>query len=230
MPPPNPFGAYLRELRANLAAGNATEHTHRPALKTLLEAAVAGVTATNEPQRIACGAPDFVVSRAARESAGMPQPVGYVEAKDCGVDLGAIERDSNRSNPRTDNGKQLKRYRAALSNLLLTNYLEFRWYLDGEPRPVARLADLDDGDGVTVIRGGIEALRVLLEHFLLQGPAAVSSAEDLAQRIAHMVRDDDGADHEPTASLMALTGRGGPMGYPTAANGREGERGHFAHL
>ena len=42
MPLQNPFRAYLRELRANLAAGNATEHTHRPALKTLLEAAVAG--------------------------------------------------------------------------------------------------------------------------------------------------------------------------------------------
>lgn len=48
MPSPNAFHEYLRELRANLAAGNATEHTHRPALKTLLEAAVAGVVATND--------------------------------------------------------------------------------------------------------------------------------------------------------------------------------------
>ncbi len=192
MPPPNPFRAYLKELRANLAAGNATEHTHRPALKTLLEAAVPRVTATNEPRRIACGAPDFVVSRTARESAGVPQPVGYVEAKDCGVGLDAIKRDSKRRNPRTDNGKQLKRYRAALSNLLLTNYLEFRWYLDGEPRQVVRLADLDDGDGLTVILGGTEALRGLLQYFLIQGPAEVSSAEDLAQRmarIAHMIRN-----------------------------------------
>ena len=192
MPPPNPFRAYLKELRANLAAGNATEHTHRPALKTLLEGAVAGVTATNEPRRIECGAPDFVVSRAARESAGMPQPVGYVEAKDCDVDLGAIERDSDRRKPRTDNGKQLKRYRAALSNLVLTDYLEFRWYLDGEPRQVVRLADLGDSDSLTVVRGGIEVLRGLLQYFLIQGPAEVSSAEDLAQRmarIAHMIRN-----------------------------------------
>ena len=130
-----PFRVYLRDLRANLAAGNATEHTHRPALKALLEGAVAGVTATNEPRRIECGAPDFVISRRARESAGSPQPVGYVEAKDSDVDLDAVERDSKRSNPRTANGKQLKRYRAALSNLLLTNYLEFRWYVDGEPTP-----------------------------------------------------------------------------------------------
>ena len=113
MPSPAPFRAYSQELRANLAAGNATEHTHRPALKALLEGAVTGVTATNEPKRIECGAPDFVVSRTGRESAGVPQPVGYVEAKDCDIDLGAIERDSNRSNPRSDNGEQLKRYREA---------------------------------------------------------------------------------------------------------------------
>ena len=192
MPLQNPLRAYLKELRANLAAGNATEHTHRPALKALLEGAVQGVTATNEPRRIECGAPDFVVSRTGKRGEGAPQPVGYVEAKDCDVDLGAIERDSNRSNPRSDNGKQLKRYRAALSNLLLTNYLEFRWYLDGEPRQVVRLAGLDDGDRLTATSGGIDALYGLLEFFLAQGPAEVSSAEYLAQRmarIAHMIRN-----------------------------------------
>ncbi|MCY3782454.1 MAG: N-6 DNA methylase [Chloroflexi bacterium] len=186
-------------MRANLAAGNATEHTHRPALKALLEGAAVGVTATNEPRRIECGAPDFVVSRTARESAGMPQPVGYVEAKDCDVDLSVIERDSDRRSPRTDNGKQLKRYRAALPNLLLTNYLEFRWYLDGKPRQVATLADLDDRSGLAVDRGGIEALRGLLQYFLIQGPVELSTAEDLARRmarIAHMIRDIVGRGFE----------------------------------
>ena len=194
MPTQNPVRAYVRDLRASLSAGNATEHTHRPALKTLLESAVVGVTATNEPRRIACGAPDFVVSRIVHERSSTPQPVGYVEAKDCDVDLEAIERDSKRRNPRTSNGKQFKRYRSALSNLLLTNYLEFRWYLDGEsePRQVARLADQNEGSGLTVTKGGIEALGALLEFFLLQGPASVGDAEDLAKRMAritHMIRN-----------------------------------------
>ena len=56
---PQPFHAYLHQLSAALKAGNATEHTHRPALKALVEALDATVTATNEPKRIACGAPDF---------------------------------------------------------------------------------------------------------------------------------------------------------------------------
>ena len=80
---------YLNAIAANLKAGNATEHTHRPALKTLLEAigaqadggqAQGAISATNEPQRIACGAPDFIVTRGLL-------PLGYVEAKDVGVSL-----------------------------------------------------------------------------------------------------------------------------------------------
>ena len=61
---PDPIKAYLKQIEAALAAGNATEHTHRPALKALVEALAPGVTAINEPQRIACGAPDFVIQGA----------------------------------------------------------------------------------------------------------------------------------------------------------------------
>ena len=49
---------YLREIEQSLKAGNATEHTHRPALKKLIETLRRNVTATNEPRRIECGAPD----------------------------------------------------------------------------------------------------------------------------------------------------------------------------
>ena len=97
-----------------LQAGNATEHTHRPALKGLLESFDPQVTATNEPQRIACGAPDFIVTR-------NNLTVGYIEAKDIGKSLTEAEH--------TD---QLQRYRQALDNLILTDYLEFRWYVGGE--------------------------------------------------------------------------------------------------
>ena len=194
MPNQSHIRAYLRQLRANLAPGNATEHTHRSALESLLEGAVPRVRATNEPRRIACGAPDFVVSRIVHEGSSTPQPVGYVEAKDCDVDLDSIERDSKLRNPRTANGRQFRRYRSALSNLLLTNHLEFRWYVDGdsEPRQVAKLAELIDSNGLAVTKGGIEALGALLEFFLLQGPASVGDAEDLAKRMAritHMIRD-----------------------------------------
>ena len=71
----NPIHEYIRNIEQNLIKGNATEHTHRPALKSLLESLSDGIVATNELQRIACGAPDFVVTKGVLT-------VGYVEAKD----------------------------------------------------------------------------------------------------------------------------------------------------
>jgi hypothetical protein len=113
---------YLAAIERALKAGNATEHTHRPALKALLEALGGhGITATNEPRQIACGAPDFIVTRGV-------VPLGYAEAKDVGVDLDKAARS-----------EQLLRYRESLGNLVLTDYLEFRWYLDGELRLAASL-------------------------------------------------------------------------------------------
>ncbi len=47
----DPFKTYLQDLQTALAGGDATEHTHRPALKALLEALEPGVTATNEPKK-----------------------------------------------------------------------------------------------------------------------------------------------------------------------------------
>ena len=51
----NALAEYLREIRKNLEKGDSTEHTHRPALKALLETTGKDIVATNEPRRIACG-------------------------------------------------------------------------------------------------------------------------------------------------------------------------------
>src|SRR5581483_2830999 len=118
------FAAYLHQIGTALAAGNATEHTYRPALKTLLESLQTGLVATNEPKREKCGAPDFILTHG-------ETPLGYLEAKDIGKPLDEIE-----------GGEQLRRYRESLSNLVLTDYLEFRWYVGGQPRLTARLDSL----------------------------------------------------------------------------------------
>ena len=43
---------YLKTIERALAEGNATEHTHRSALKALIESLSDGITATNEPKRV----------------------------------------------------------------------------------------------------------------------------------------------------------------------------------
>ena len=41
-----PFHDYIEALQKKLALGDATEHTHRPALQALIESLYTGVTAT----------------------------------------------------------------------------------------------------------------------------------------------------------------------------------------
>ncbi len=163
-----PFTQYLKELRKHLRLGDATEHTHRPALKTLMEQTGEGITATNEPKHITdVGAPDFIVRRS-----GLP--LGYIECKDIGTNLDQIERSD-----------QLKRYLPALPNFILTDYLEFRWYREGELCRAERLGRLTpDRSDVKRDSEGVVQVQELLEGFFSAEPIAVGTAQELARYMA----------------------------------------------
>jgi|SRR5579863_87538 len=171
-----PFQEYLASIKKKLAQGDSTEQTHRPALETLLEAVGKGITATNEPKRIACGAPDFGISR-------NKVPVGHVETKDIGVSLNDMERGKG------PNGEQFKRYRDALPNWILTDYLEFRWFVAGEKRLTVRIADLDGQGRIVPTTDGADQLGRLLDSFFTQPALTVGTAKELAQRMAGMTRN-----------------------------------------
>jgi len=167
---PDAFGAYLTKLRKKLGTGIAREHAHRPALEGLLESTADRVQVVNDSAWVQCGAPDFIVLRG-------QTPVGYVEAKDIGANLDAAER--------TD---QLKRYRSSLSNLILTDYLEFRWYVEGEHRETARLGTLTKDEKVRSTKSGVQGVSTLLERFHAQEAPALGTAKELAQRMASLAR------------------------------------------
>ncbi|MFW6162124.1 MAG: DNA methyltransferase, partial [Planctomycetota bacterium] len=175
---PDPLRQYLRKLRDALRAGTATEQTHRPALKALVETLRSKITATNEPKHVECGAPDFAV--AFHSDAGSIT-VGHIETKDIAAPLDQIERT-----------EQLKRYLRSLPNLILTDYLEFRWYVDGELRQSARLArQTAEGKLRRDTEGAQDALD-LLGDFLAHSPEPIARPRDLAERMArltHIVRD-----------------------------------------
>ena len=80
---------YIEQVNKAYGRGDATEHTYRPALKELMQSIDSKVTATNEPKRIACGAPDYCVSKKLRT---ISQTVGYIEAKDIGSNLNQIAK------------------------------------------------------------------------------------------------------------------------------------------
>jgi predicted helicase len=169
-----PVHEYIRAIEKELARGIATEQTYRSPLKVLLESLASGVTATNEPRHIECGAPDFMVTKGSATT-------GYVEAKDIGRSLDEAEKT-----------EQLKRYLASLSNLILTDYLEFRWYVDGQCRLKAQLGT-PTGDGkVKRDRAGTEQVAQLLGNFLSHRAEAVGTPKELAVRMArqaHLIRN-----------------------------------------
>jgi predicted helicase len=165
---------YIRSIEKELAAGNATEHTHRSALKSLIEETLLGSVATNEPRRIECGAPDFVIGKGSAT-------IGYVEAKDVGKSLDEVEKS-----------EQLQRYLGSLTNLVLTDYLEFRWYVDGECRLKARLGTQARDGKIRRDKGGAEAVAELLGGFLSHRAERVGTPKELAERMArqaHMIRN-----------------------------------------
>lgn len=178
MNPVSPLKTYLEAVVANLKAGNATEHTHRPALKTLLEAVGAqvgsaahgAIQATNEPQRIACGAPDFIVTRGLL-------PLGYVEAKDVGVSL-----------DKTAATDQLRRYRESLPNLILTDYIDFRWFVDGECKLTASLPRPGKDGKVRWNEAAASEVAQLLAQFIQADLPIKATPHDLATRMAGLGR------------------------------------------
>lgn len=104
---------YIDNLNKRYKAGISREHSYRGDLQSLISALATGILVTNEPARIACGAPDYIITR-------KNIPVGYIEAKDIGADL-------NSKNYR----EQFDRYRQSLGNLIITDYLTFQLYRDG---------------------------------------------------------------------------------------------------
>ncbi len=165
----DPFKTYLQTLQADLARGNASEHTHRLTLKTLLESLGERLTATNEPRQVTdCGKPDIAVYRG-------PVLLGYLETKDVGVGLDAEEKSP-----------QLKRYREALPNLILTDYLEFRWYVNGERRAVVSLGRVEKDGRVKTKKESLNAVGELLAQFLALKLPSIGTAKELALRMAKL--------------------------------------------
>ena len=170
--------AYLNDLRDTLQLGNATEPSYYPHLQAFLEALAPDITATSNPRRIECGAPDFAISR---PTAHGSVTSGYIEAKEPGASLDRIEKT-----------EQLQRY-LTLPNLLLTDFLTFRWYVDGDLRKEVQLGQLDSGGRLRPARVAERERTVeLLRAFLAHAPEPVNDARELAQRLArltHLIRD-----------------------------------------
>ncbi len=66
---------FISSVQSIYATGNATEHSYRSCFEALFAALDQDVRALNEPRRVKCGAPDFIVTKG-------DIVIGHVEAKD----------------------------------------------------------------------------------------------------------------------------------------------------
>ena len=167
--------AYVAEVARMAKLGNATEHTFRGALATLLNALAPGLQAVNEPKRTDCGAPDFIVQN--KNGVG----VFYVETKRIGDD----DLDGKK---RTGHKEQFDRYKAALDTIIFTDYLDFRLYRHGQFASSVRIADWDGEGKVKGKPENYAALIELVADAANAQPQKIDSAKRLAELMAGKAR------------------------------------------
>lgn len=158
---------YIQKLNDLRKEGQTNEQKFRSDFQIFMEDGL-GVRCRNESVRLECGTPDIQVYQRRKL-------VGFVENKRPDLDLEAIHRDSELASPATRNGQQLRRYRAVLHNLLLTNHQAVIWYVQGQ-----RIADADLKDPVQS--------DPILKQFVQQDLPPVKDATVLVSRMADLAR------------------------------------------
>ena len=158
---------YQQNIQSTRTQSDATaELSLQPHLRTFLEktAEFLGheITVMSEPRTLEIGRPDFVVK------SGL-LPVGYIEAEAYDRDLNALTGHAKTQN---------ERFIENLDNFILTNFVEFRLYAEGQRRASAQITDES-----TVSLGN------LLDLFLNADLAQIGSPEVLAKHLARRTRE-----------------------------------------
>ena len=160
---------YLQRINHTRTAAEATpELSFFPHLQAFLEELSTDcfgrgtLTFTQEPRQLdQIGRPDFIAMDGLL-------PIGYIEAERYGRDLNRLTGHAREQNERFINN---------LDNFILTNFIDFQLWRDGQLREQARIAD------------GTESLETLLEHFLNAGQVPITAPETLARYLARRTRE-----------------------------------------
>jgi predicted helicase len=164
---------YIDNINKRYKLGNATEHTFRGDLQTLIESLVPDIRATNEPKRQSCGAPDYILTK-------KEIPVGFIEAKDIGdKDLVGAKK--------TGNKEQFDRYKASLNNLIFTDYLDFHLYIDGIFITKIAIAEIENGT-IVPLRHNFATFTNLIKDFSTHVGQTIKSSKKLAEMMAGKAR------------------------------------------
>ena len=194
------FSRYLNALHGINRQGDAREESFYPALAEMLKAVALAtdrphVHVTTLPRPTEGGNPDF------RLWNGTDRIIGYLEAK----------KPTEERLDDIEDSEQLKRYRSTFPNLILTNFLEFRLYRNGQrvqTVAAARPLVLNTLGASPPIEKPDE-LRALLDRFLGFSLPPTFTAESLAVELAkrtRLLRDVIGGQLQPDRTDDDLSG------------------------
>ena len=161
---------YVEIVSKRLQSGISREHSYRGDLETLIRQLVDGIEITNEPANVTdCGNPDYVITKG-------KIPVGYIEAKDIGKDLNSKSYK-----------EQFGRYKKALDNLIITDYIWFQFFQNGELVHEIKIGEIEN-NLVKPIPENFSKFENLIKDFSTHIGQTIKSSKKLAEMMAGKAR------------------------------------------
>lgn len=161
---------YLTKINQRLESGISREHSYRGDLESLLGNLIKDVDITNEPANVTdCGNPDYVITKG-------KIPIGYIEAKDIGKDLKSKQYK-----------EQFDRYRKALDNLIITDYVWFQFFQNGKLVHEIKIGEIENNT-VKPITSNFSEFENLIKDFSTHIGQTIKSSKKLAEMMAGKAR------------------------------------------
>jgi len=164
---------YINRVNQLYQTGISTEHSFRGILDELLRSIDTSILVTNEPKKIECGAPDYLISK-------KQIPVGYIEAKDLfDADLDGLKK--------TGNKEQFDRYKDSLDNIVFTDYLSFHFYRGHDKITSITIAE-KQGKKIVPIQSQFDPFIRQMQDFMSYIGITIKNPKKLSQMMAGKAR------------------------------------------
>jgi len=161
---------YIETISKRLKAGISREHSYRGDLEALVRELVQDVEITNEPANVTdCGNPDYVITN-------KKIPIGYIEAKDIGKNLNSKSYK-----------EQFDRYKKALDNLIITDYVWFQFFQEGKLVHEIRIGEIEDNT-IKPLTENFNEFENLIKNFCSFIGQTIKSSKKLADMMASKAR------------------------------------------
>ena len=164
---------YLKKINTSFLSRIATEHSYRGDLQNMITEIIDddSILVVNEPSRIKGGMPDYSITK-------NKITLGHIEAKNI--------KDTDLEGKKVHK-EQFDRYKKALPNLIITDYLRFHFYQEGEFKLEIILATIEN-DQVKEKEEAFELFTNSIKSFVAYIAQTITDPSELAKLMAGKAR------------------------------------------